>query len=148
MADSKKPCAPVEEERRDNTTVFQEMDPLCAALDEFCLTLNCWYATMNNPWQREDKAYRKQLAKDLRDKLKRVILDDDKKKARLRRAQRMALENGIGDRMFTVTYQDCPPQEEQRTGLSSPQTGGNLSLKATLPNTDKHKPVVVREHQD
>lgn len=33
--ESKKPCAPVEEEGRDTTTVFREEDPLCAALDEF-----------------------------------------------------------------------------------------------------------------
>lgn len=32
--ESKKPCAPVEEEGRDTTTVFREEDPLCAALDE------------------------------------------------------------------------------------------------------------------
>lgn len=31
--ESKKPCAPVEEESRDTTTVFREEDPLCAALD-------------------------------------------------------------------------------------------------------------------
>ena len=30
--ESKKPCAPVEEESRDTTTVFREEDPLCAAL--------------------------------------------------------------------------------------------------------------------
>lgn len=34
--ESKKPCAPVEEEGRDTTTVFREEDPLCAALDDFC----------------------------------------------------------------------------------------------------------------
>lgn len=28
---------------------------------------------MNNPWQREDRAYRKKLAKDVQDKLRRVI---------------------------------------------------------------------------
>ena len=52
--ESKKPCAPVEEEGRDTTTVFREEDPLCAALDDFCYALNFWYGSMNNPWQRED----------------------------------------------------------------------------------------------
>ena len=71
--ESKKPCAPVEEEGRDTTTVFREEDPLCAALDDFCYALNFWYGSMNNPWQREDRAYRKKLAKDVQDKLRRVI---------------------------------------------------------------------------
>ena len=63
--ESKKPCAPVEEESRDTTTVFREEDPLCAALDEFCYALNFWYGSMNNPWQREDRTYRKKLAQPL-----------------------------------------------------------------------------------
>ena len=54
MEENKKPCAPVEEESRDTTTVFREEDPLCAALDEFCYAL-------------------KKLAKDIQDKLRRVI---------------------------------------------------------------------------
>lgn len=73
--DSRQPCAPREEGSRDDTTVFQETDPLCAALDELCSALNFWYGSMNNPWQREDRAYRKMLAKNLRDKLKRIISD-------------------------------------------------------------------------
>ena len=73
--DMKKPCAPREEVSRDDTTVFRETDPLCAALDELCSALNFWYGSMNNPWQREDRAYRKMLAKNLRDKLKRIISD-------------------------------------------------------------------------
>lgn len=73
MADSKKPCAPVEEESRDYTVTFRETDPLCAALDELCMALNCWYAAMNSPWQREDQAYRKMLAKKTQTALKRVI---------------------------------------------------------------------------
>ena len=71
--DAKKPCAPVEETGRDETAVFCETDPLCAALDEFCATLNCWYAAMNNPWQREDRAYRKQLAAVIQMKLKEIV---------------------------------------------------------------------------
>ena len=76
MEKDKKARAPMEEADRDNTTVFCETDPLCAALDELCLALNCWYATLNNPWQREDRAYRRQLAKNLRGKLKQVISDE------------------------------------------------------------------------
>lgn len=79
--ETKSPCTPVEETGRDETAVFCETDPLCAALDELCAALNCWYAAMNNPWQREDRAYRKQLAKNLRDKLKRAISDEWDKSA-------------------------------------------------------------------
>ena len=71
--DAKKPCTPVEEVSRDNTTVFQETASLCAALDELCQALNCWYATMNNPWQREDRAYRQQLAIAIQTKLKEIV---------------------------------------------------------------------------
>lgn len=73
--ETKKPCTPVEEAGRDNTTVFQETDPLCAALDELCSTLNFWYGSMNNPWQREDRAYRKMLAKQTQEALKRVLAE-------------------------------------------------------------------------
>ena len=73
MADNKRPCAPVEEEGRDTTRVFQETDPLCAALDELCAALNFWYGSMNNPWQREDHAYRKELAKRTQESLKRFL---------------------------------------------------------------------------
>lgn len=41
---SKKPCAPVEEEGRDTTTVFREEDPLCAALDDFTGGSEVWRA--------------------------------------------------------------------------------------------------------
>lgn len=71
--ETKKPCAPVGEAGRDNTTVFQETDPLCAALDELCSTLNFWYGSMNNPWQREDRAYRRQLATAIQTKLKELV---------------------------------------------------------------------------
>lgn len=76
MDENKKPCTPREEAGRDDTTVFEETDPLCAALDELCSALNFWYGSMNNPWQREDRVYRGQLAKNLRDKLKQVISDE------------------------------------------------------------------------
>ncbi len=70
--ETKSPCTPVEEAGRDETAVFCETDPLCAALDELCAALNCWYAAMNNPWQREDRAYRKQLAAVIQMKLKEI----------------------------------------------------------------------------
>ena len=53
--------------------IFQETDPLCAALDELCSTLNFWYGSMNNPWQREDRAYRRQLATAIQTKLKELV---------------------------------------------------------------------------
>ena len=76
MADeTKKPCEPMEEAGRDYTTVFCETDSLCAALDELCSALNFWYGSMNNPWQREDRAYRKMLAKQTQAALKRVLAE-------------------------------------------------------------------------
>lgn len=71
--ETKKPCEPMEEAGRDSTTVFCEADPLCAALDELCSALNFWYGSMNNPWQREDRAYRRELAKQTQAALKRVL---------------------------------------------------------------------------
>lgn len=73
MENEKSPCEPMEAAGRDETTVFAEDDPLCATLDELCATLNDWYGTMHNPWQREDRAYRKMLAENLRSKLREVI---------------------------------------------------------------------------
>ena len=75
--ESKKPCAPVEEEGRDTTTVFREEDPLCAALDEFCYALNFWYGSMNNPWQRADREYMKKLAGDVQELLRMTLMDEE-----------------------------------------------------------------------
>lgn len=81
MADKKSPCAAGEGQSRDETTVFVEDDPLCAALDELCATLNDWYGTMHNPWQREDREYRKMLAENLRSKLREIIADEPGKES-------------------------------------------------------------------
>ncbi len=76
MADeTKKPCEPGQTPGRDYTTVFCETDSLCAALDELCSALNFWYGSMNNPWQREDRAYRKKLATHTQAALKRVLAE-------------------------------------------------------------------------
>ena len=77
MEERKVPCAPAETESRGETTVFCEHDPLCAALDELCAELNSWYASMHNPWQREDRAYRKQLAEAVKESMKRVLACED-----------------------------------------------------------------------
>lgn len=74
-------CPQPEGQSRDETTVFAEDDPLCAALDELCATLNDWYGTMHNPWQREDRAYRKMLAENLRSKLREIIADEPDKES-------------------------------------------------------------------
>lgn len=92
MTDNKKPCTPVEEENRDMTTVFRETDPLCAALDELCAALNFWYGSMNNPWQREDRAYRKELAKRTQESLKRFL-----------RAGAESAEKASGDKCHKLT---------------------------------------------
>ena len=81
MVDEKSPCTAGEGQSRDKTTVFAEDDPLCAALDELCATLNDWYGTMHNPWQREDRAYRKMLAENLRSKLREIIADEPGKES-------------------------------------------------------------------
>lgn len=74
-------CLLPEGQSRDETTVFVEDDPLCAALDELCATLNDWYGTMHNPWQREDREYRKMLAENLRSKLREVTADEPGKES-------------------------------------------------------------------
>ena len=40
--ETKKPCGP-EAGGRERAEVFRETDPLCAALDELCAELTCWY---------------------------------------------------------------------------------------------------------
>lgn len=46
-------------------------------------------------------------------------MDENKEKARLRRAQRAALMNGAQGKIFTVTYQDYQKPEVLRTDLNS-----------------------------
>jgi len=75
-------------------------------------------------------------------------VDEGKKKARLRRAQRMALMNGTQGRQFTVAYQDYPQPKAQRTGLSNLPAGDSPALKACIPDTDSSRPAAEREHPD
>ena len=74
--ETKKPCGP-EAGGREYAEVFRETDPLCAALDELCAELNCWYEAMRNPLQREDRTYRRELAKRTQAALKRVLHAED-----------------------------------------------------------------------
>lgn len=46
----------------DETTVFAEDDPLCVAMDNLFMLADIWRETLKNPWQREDKAYRREFA--------------------------------------------------------------------------------------
>ena len=76
MEKAKSPCGPTEAAGRDETTVFVEDDPLCVALDNLCMLLNSWYATMHNPWQREDRAYRREVAEQLHTQLRLAVMDE------------------------------------------------------------------------
>lgn len=74
-------CRLPEGQSRDKTTVFAEDDPLCAALDNLFMLADIWRETLKNPWQREDKAYRKMLAENLRSKLREVTADEPGKES-------------------------------------------------------------------
>lgn len=75
-------------------------------------------------------------------------VDKENKKARLRRAQRMALANGAQSEAVTVTYQDYPQPEAQRTGLNNLPAGGSPALKDLSPDTDSSTPAAGPVHQD
>ena len=70
---------------------------------------------------------------------------DGNKKARMKRAQRMALRNGRQDRVFNGTYQDCPQPEEQKTGCCNLQAACSLALKDWRSGIDTHRPAATRE---
>ena len=55
----------------------------------------------------------------------RVEYMEKKKKARMRRAQRMALRNGRQDRVFTVTYEEGGEKDGRKQGFEPqiPQYG-------------------------
>lgn len=75
-------------------------------------------------------------------------VDEGNKKARLRRAQRMALANGAQGEAATVTYQDYPQPTVQQTGLSNLPAGGSPALKDPSPDTDSSTPAAGPVHQD
>lgn len=72
---------------------------------------------------------------------------DGNKKARMRRAQRMALRNGRQDRVFTVTYRDCQLTEEPRTDSRSFPEYLLPVLKDWRSGTDMHKLAEAQEGQ-
>lgn len=72
---------------------------------------------------------------------------DNKKKARMRRAQRMALRNGRQDRVFTVTYRDYLPTEGQRTDSRSFPEYLLPVLKDWRSGTDMHRLAEAQEGQ-
>lgn len=90
MEKTKSPCGPMEAASRDETTEFVEDDPLCVALDNLCMLLNSWYATMHNPWQREDRAYRREVAERLHTQLRLAVMDEADLEARYREASQQS----------------------------------------------------------
>lgn len=74
-------------------------------------------------------------------------VDENKEKARLRRAQRAALMNGAQGKIFTVTYQDYQKPEVLRTDLNSLPAVCSPVLKACTLNTDSSKPATEPEHR-
>lgn len=72
----------------------------------------------------------------------------DSKKARMKRAQRMALRNGRQDRVFTVTYRDCQLTEEPKTDSRTFPEYLLPVLKDWRSGTDMHKLVEAQEVQD
>lgn len=78
---------------------------------------------------------------------RREDVDENKEKARLRRAQRAALMNGAQGKIFTVTYQDYQKPEVLRTDLNSLPAVCSPALKACTLNTDSSKPAAEPEHR-
>lgn len=72
---------------------------------------------------------------------------DSKKKARMKRAQRMVLRNGRQDRVFTVTYRDCQLTEEPKTDSRSFPEYLLPVLKDWRSGTDMHKLAEAQEGQ-
>ena len=78
---------------------------------------------------------------------RRENVDENKEKARLRRAQRAALMNSAQGKIFTVTYQDYQKPEVLRTDLNSLPAVCSPALKACTLNTDSSKPAAEPEHR-
>lgn len=63
-------------------------DPLCTTLDNLCEVLDIWRETMKHPWQREDRAYRKELAENIQALVRLMLMDAAELEARYK-------ENGM-----------------------------------------------------
>ena len=63
-------------------------DPLCTTLDNLCEALDSWRETMKKPWQREDRAYRKELAENIQALVRLMLMDAAEMEARYK-------ENGM-----------------------------------------------------
>lgn len=61
-------------------------DPLCTTLDNLCEALDSWRETMKNPWQREDRAYRKELAENIQALVRLMLMDAAELEARYKEA--------------------------------------------------------------
>lgn len=57
-------------------------DPLCTTLDNLCEVLDIWRETMKHPWQREDRAYRKELAENIQALVRLMLMDAAELEAR------------------------------------------------------------------
>ena len=92
MDNTKKPGGPMDTAGRDETVVFVEDDPLCAALDNLCLLLDIWKETLKHPWQRKDRAYRRELAEQMRELMRLMLMDEAALEARYREASQQSKE--------------------------------------------------------
>lgn len=63
-------------------------DPLCTTLDNLCEVMDIWRETMKHPWQREDRAYRKELAENIQALVRLMLMDAAELEARYK-------ENGM-----------------------------------------------------
>ena len=72
-------CPQPEEQK---TAGFVEDDPLCTTLDNLCEVLDIWRETMKHPWQREDRAYRKELAENIQALVRLMLMDAAELEAR------------------------------------------------------------------
>lgn len=105
MDESKKmPCTAA---CREETAGFVEDDPLCTTLDNLCEALDSWRETLKNPWQREDRAYRKELAENIQALVRLMLMDAAELEARYKEAYpKDCMEQDRGEQRFQTFNPD------------------------------------------
>ena len=92
---------------REETAGFVEDDPLCTTLDNLCEALDSWRETMKNPWQREDRAYRKELAENIQALVRLMLMDAAELEARYKEPYpKDCMEQDRGERWFQTFNPD------------------------------------------
>ena len=82
-------------------------DPLCTTLDNLCEVLDSWRETMKKPWQREDRAYRKELAENIQALVRLMLMDAAELEARYKEPYpKDCMEQDRGEQRFQTFNPD------------------------------------------